>query len=119
MFTPGSPEEMAETIQDLQGSVLTEDQQAEIEQWALGRELSAIVNTKAWQIAMTMLEQYTKGAQDQLMRLAPGDERVPAAHAAASALADQLAKFKDDVLSAVYASSTYPEALKVALRPHQ
>lgn len=85
----------------------------EIAEWQRGRELRSVVCTPSWEIICDTIRRYADAANEDLMKLAPGDPRVPQAHAAASA-AEQIAiNFKRDIEQAVEKSYTTPESLKV------
>jgi hypothetical protein len=66
-----------------------------------GRELRTIMGTQAWDIVMSTIQSYVTQANDDLMEMLPGDTRVPAAHAAVSALHQFVKNFKEDIENAV------------------
>lgn len=77
-----------------------------------GRQLRVIVNTPAWETVIQTLEDYRDKAARQLIDLAPGDPVVPTVHAAASALDDLVAKFKQDIASALQAAAQPSDEVK-------
>lgn len=99
----------------MNSQVLSEDDLFTIELWKRGRKLSAVVQTEAWEIISDTLKGYVDSAQDDLMRLPPGDPAVMTAHAAASALTQQYKLFLEDIDRAVSASLEVPEALRETL----
>ena len=84
-----------------------EEIQEELDLYEKGMMLRTVVKTPVWEIIVQVLSDYKDNAVQQLVNLPPGDPTVPCAHAAASALDDQLAKFQQDV-SAAIESATNP-----------
>lgn len=81
--------------------------------WERGKELRSIINTSAWEILCDTLKAYADKAVEDLLRIPAGDnDRVLAAHAAASAAAQIVRNFKEDVETAVENSYRIPESLK-------
>jgi hypothetical protein len=101
-----------------QGSILAEEDMLAIDQWKRGQELRNI-GSEGWQIIFDTLERYADVANDDLLRMTPGDPNVMTAHAAASAVRQVSSLFKDDVTSAIAASYDMPDALKSTLKASQ
>lgn len=102
-------------IEQLKGHALEQADYDDIEQWQRGQELRQVVTTPAWEIILNSLQAYSDKAAEALLQLAPGDERVMYAHAAASAAAQINTNFRLDVQSAIDAASQVPEVLKRGL----
>lgn len=102
-------------LEQLQGPLEDADRD-DIETYLRGQELRGIVTTPAWDIILASLQSYADQATLDLLKIPPGDERVMAAHAAASAAAQININFKMDVQSAIDAASQLPEILKRGLK---
>lgn len=106
-------------VETARGELLDPHEREEIALWMRGKELQSVVNTPAWEIVLATMQSYADASVETLLSLKPGDERVAAAHAAASALVQQNAYFRQDVQNAVQASFKIPEAMKQTLREAQ
>lgn len=100
-------------VQQTQGE-LSEEQKQEIRLYTFGRELAHMVDLPGWQVALEMLADYANNASATLISLAPGDARVPNAHAAASALTSLYKNFIRDVATAVESASKTPDLVRLA-----
>lgn len=92
------------------GHKLNEEDIYEVELWDKGRTLSPVVNTDAWLILVATIKRYADQAVASLLRMPPGDEHVPQAHAAAAALTDFYYKFQEDIQAAI--NAPMPSVLK-------
>ena len=88
------------------------DLEAQLDVYEKGLMLAPVVKTPVWELIVQTLTDYKDKAVQQLVDLPPGDSTVPCAHAAASALDDQLAKFQQDVNSAVEAAANPSDELR-------
>lgn len=105
-------------LEQLQGAPLEEEDILDLEAFARGQELRAIVSTPGFEIIVNAYKSYEEKAIGLLLSIPPGDtDRVMAAHAAASAIAQVNANFKMDVQSAIESANQIPEVLKRGLRP--
>lgn len=95
-----------------QSTMDVEDLKQGLEIWQNGRELRTVYGTPAWEILCNSLDSYAAKANQDLMRLDVGDPTVPTAHAAASAAAQIVRMFKEDVANAVNRSFETPEIVK-------
>lgn len=107
-------DELIYKVNSLTGKEMSEEEANEIRMYMVGRELAHIVDLPGWQVALEMLAGYANKASEDLIRMAPGDPRVPNTHAAASALADLYRKFIQDVANAVEMSDKAPDLVRVA-----
>lgn len=82
----------------------------------LGRKLNRIVGTEIWDIILDTFADMRDNAQQDLFRLPPGDENVPTAHAAASALTQAYSHFKKGVEDAVAFAGDPSDELKIYLK---
>lgn len=107
---------MVDRIQGSLGQELSPEDKHEVEMWERGRTLAQVINTEAYTILVDTLKAYADEATSSLLKIPPGDEHVPEAHAAAYALNDLFVKFQEDVRNAVNSSMTTPAVLKRAAR---
>lgn len=105
-------------LEQLQGAPLEEEDILDLEAYQRGSELRSIVNTPGFEIILNAFKSYEEQAVRLLLSIPPGDkDRVIAAQAAASAIAQVNANFKQDVQTAIEAASQVPQVLKRGLRP--
>jgi hypothetical protein len=84
--------------------------QGQLDLYERGRMLKNVVGTPVWSLLLEILQSYRDKANEELLNLAPGDETVVTAHAAASALNDGFRKFQQDINAAVeFAANPSPE----------
>lgn len=103
---------MVERIQGSLGHELSEEDKFEVELWERGRTLAQVINTEAYTILVATLKDYADKAVGALLKIPPGSEHVPEAHAAAYALSDLYVKFQEDIQNAVNSSMTTPAVVK-------
>lgn len=103
-------DQIASTLQRA-GFALSEEDEVSIALWQKGKDLEQLSRFQGWTVALEMIGQMVRDANDDLLDLAPGDPRVPTAHAAASALADFFRKFRQDIDTAIRASTQPPDCL--------
>ncbi len=77
-----------------------------------GRKLRKFVLDPDWEIVVQVLKDYRDKYRDALVALAPGDEQVPLAHAAASASNDLFEYFQQSINAAVDFANQPPDELK-------
>ncbi len=80
-----------------------------------GRRLRKFVLDPDWELVVQVLQDYRDKYRDALVALAPGDEQVPLAHAAASASNDIFEYFTKSINDAVDFANKPPEELKQAI----
>ena len=77
-----------------------------------GRKLRKFVLDPDWEIVVQVLKDYRDKYRDALVALAPGDEQVPLAHAAASASNDIFDYFQKSINDAVDFANQPPNELR-------
>ena len=75
--------------------------ESDLSLYEYGLELRTVYGTTAWEVIVDTIRSYVDRTKERLIALPPGDETVPTAHAAASALNDLYNKFLEDTKSAV------------------
>lgn len=111
-----SSDTLIQTIETASGTALSPEEQAEIELWRKGRDLSALVIHPGWKTVLEMLQSYATSAAVDLVNMRPGDERTVVQHAVAYALNDFYVKFRQDVDAAVDAAKHAPGVMKRSLK---
>jgi hypothetical protein len=106
-----SAEDLIRSIEENHGPLEPADID-EIMLWYRGRELLSVVTSPGWEVVVSTLQAYQDAAVDTLVKLLPGDERVVPAHAAASAIAQTVTHFMQDVNAAIEAARILPAVMQ-------
>jgi hypothetical protein len=77
-----------------------------------GRKLRKFVLDPDWEIVVQVLKDYKDKYRDALVALAPGDDQVPLAHAAASASNDIFDYFQKSINDAVDFANQPPDDIR-------
>lgn len=104
-------------LENLRGTELDPEEQAEIDEWNKGRQLSQIIVMPGWQVVLEMLASYAADANRRLTTTDPKDkDDVLAQHAVVFAATRIFNNFVEDVQSAVLKSRKMPETVRDGLR---
>ncbi len=109
--------DIVDQLQTLTGKPIEPEDQADIELWQKGRDLSHTVNTQGWPVVLEMLQSYVTQNVNLLMNTDPAQkEEVLANHAIMYAAGRIFRLFQEDVANAIAASRKTPEIVKQGLR---
>lgn len=108
---------LADQLQAMNGRVLAEDEQFEIDVWQKGRLLAQTVNTPGWDVVLEILNGYADKEANTLLRTDPANkEDVLAAHAVAYAASRIFTIFTEDVRTLITSAQHVPAVVKDGLK---